>query len=45
MKQLPIIERKIGSTLYVVSGECSDTAKENPVEKMRKILLNKSKKL
>lgn len=45
MKKLPVIERKIGSTLYVVSGEYSDIARENPVEKMRKILLNAPKKL
>jgi len=45
MRKLLVIERKIGSTLYVVSGECSNTAKENPVQKMRKILLNDVKKL
>ena len=45
MKKPPVIERKIGSTMYVVSGECSSTAKENPVQKMRKILLNSDKKL
>lgn len=44
MRKLPVIERKMGSTLYIVSGECSDTAKENPVQMMRKILLNNERK-
>ena len=45
MKKPPVIERKIGTTLYIVSGECSNSTKENPVQKMRKILLNDAKKL
>lgn len=41
---LPILERKIGGTIYIVESAFSTTATESAVEKIRRIILNEAKK-
>lgn len=40
---LPTIVRKIGATTYIISAEYSKIAKENAVDKMRRIILKNLK--
>lgn len=42
---LPVIERKVGATTYIVSAEYSKNAKETAIEKMRRIILKNHKKV
>ncbi len=42
---LPTLERKIGNTVYCVEATLSKTATENPVEKLRRIILKESERL
>ena len=41
----PTIERKIGNTTYIVSGQYSPTATENAAKKMRRLILKESEKV
>lgn len=41
---LPVIERKIGATHFTVVAHYSQTATENAVKKMRRILLKEAVK-
>lgn len=40
-----LLERKIGATVFTVSGRYSETATENAVGKMRRILLKEAEKV
>lgn len=39
------LERKIGGTTYIVTGQFSATARETAVEKIQRIILKESEKL
>lgn len=39
------LEREIGGTTYIVTGQFSATARETAVEKMQRIILKESEKL
>ena len=42
--QLPTITYKIGATVYIISAEYSETATENAVEKIRRLLIKECSK-
>lgn len=42
---VPTLQRKIGGTIYIVTGVLSDTARENAVDKMRRIIINEAETL
>lgn len=39
------LERKIGGTTYIVTGQFSTTARETAIEKIERIILQESEKL
>ena len=41
----PTIERKIGSTTYIVSGQYSPTTTETAAQKMQRIILKEAEKV
>lgn len=42
---VPILRKKIGGTVYIVTGTLSDSARETAVDKMRRIILNEAETL